>query len=72
MADEGWISTYALQNNVLSADTLGRQAMQDGYITAAKISDGVITVDKLDATLIKYLVEVANVDYAHVDYCRVG
>lgn len=72
MAVKGWIHKFAFQDDALSADTTGRAAMQDGFVNGAKIEDHAVTVDKLDPTLIKYLVEVARVDSAHVDYCRVG
>jgi len=37
MADKGWISPYAFQNNALSKDTLGRSAMEDGFLTEVKL-----------------------------------
>lgn len=41
----------------------------DGTVT---IGAGKITVGMIDATLLKYLVSVARVGYAHVGYCKVG
>ena len=72
MAEKGWIHKFAFQDDALSADTVGRAAMQDNYIQRGKIEDGAITISKLDATLLKYLLSVARVDYGHVDYCKVG
>lgn len=39
MADKGWVGKYAFDNDALSADTLGRSAMADGFIVDAKIND---------------------------------
>lgn len=38
----------------------------------ASIGAGKVTVDMIDSTLLKYLVSVARVGYAHVGYCKVG
>ena len=46
MAEKGWITVYALEDNALSANTLGRAAMQDGFLTNAKIADTQITAGK--------------------------
>lgn len=40
MATKGWISPYAFQDNALSADALGRAAMQDGFLTNEKHNKG--------------------------------
>jgi hypothetical protein len=37
MADKGWISKQAFQNNALSRDTMGRAAMENGYINDDKL-----------------------------------
>lgn len=47
MADKGWISKHALQNDALSADTEGRSAVEDGFLTNAKIAADQITASKL-------------------------
>ena len=39
---------------------------------SVKITGGTITVTQLSSNLLKYLLSVARVDYAHVDYCKVG
>ena len=72
MAEKGWIPKWAFEDNALSADTVGRAAMQDGYIQNAKIADATIEVDKLSASLLRYILEVGRVDYSTVDYCKVG
>ena len=72
MPAHGWINKFAFEDNALTADTLGRAAMQDGYITTAKIEDSTITIGKLGSDLIKLLLEVGRVDYSTVDYCKVG
>lgn len=35
--DSGWLSRWAYQVNSLSADSVGREAMADGYLTEAKL-----------------------------------
>lgn len=72
MANQGWIHKFAFENDALSADTVGRQAMQDEFVTNAKIAVATIEVSRLSVTLLKYLLSAARVDYAHVDYCKVG
>ena len=72
MAVKGWIHRYAFEDNALSADTVGRDAMQDGYVTGAKIALATIDVSNLSANLLKYILSVGRVDYGHVDYCKVG
>jgi len=72
LAEKGWIHKFAFQNDALSADTVGREAMQDGYVTGTKIASATIEVANLSATLLKYLLSVGRVDYGHVDYCKVG
>ena len=47
MAEQGWIHPFAFQNDALSADTVGRQAMADGFVQNAKIEDATITAGKL-------------------------
>lgn len=37
MADKGWISKWAFQNDSLKADSIGRTAMEDGFTTIAKV-----------------------------------
>ena len=49
MPEKGWISKHAFEDNALSADTTGRAAMEDGFITNAKIADSTITAAKLAA-----------------------
>lgn len=39
---------------------------------SAKITDGTITVEKLNATLLKYLVPVARIGSAHIGFCKIG
>ena len=46
MALEGWIHKFAMQDDALAADTIGRAAMEDSFITNAKIADLQITVGK--------------------------
>lgn len=47
MAEKGWVSKWAFQNDALAADTEGREAMADSYILNAKIADSQITAAKL-------------------------
>ena len=69
MAEKGWISKYALQNNALANDEIGRSAMEDGFLSAdssgrakmadsfvntAKLEDGSVTLDKLVSPAIFY------------------
>ncbi len=72
MALKGWIHKFAFQDDALSADTDGRAAMQDGYVTGAKIASATIDVSNLSPALLRYILSVARVDYGHVDYCKVG
>ena len=72
MPAHGWINKFAFEDNALTADALGRAAMEDGYIQNQKVEDGTLTVAKLSSTLLKYLLSVGRVGYAHVDYCKVG
>lgn len=37
MALKGWISKWAFQNNALSRDTMGRAAMEDGFVNDDKL-----------------------------------
>jgi len=46
-AEKGWIHRFAFEDEALSAETVGRAAMQDSYITNAKINNGEITAGKL-------------------------
>ena len=39
--ETGWISPNAFQSGALSADSIGREAMADGYVTAAKLASDV-------------------------------
>lgn len=63
----GWISKWALQPECVETP-----AIKDLAVTGDKIAESTITVAKLDSTLLKYLLSVARVDYAHVDYCKAG
>jgi len=47
--DQGWISKQALKNDALSADSEGRSAMEDGFLTNAKIAADQITASKLSS-----------------------
>lgn len=47
MATQGWIHKFAFQDNALSADTEGRTAMEDLFLTNAKIANSQITATKL-------------------------
>ena len=40
--ETGWISKWAFQAGALSADSVGREAMADGFITAAKIGSNAL------------------------------
>ena len=40
--ETGWLSKYAFQAKALANDSVGREAMEDGYITPAKFNDLVI------------------------------
>ena len=42
------------------------------FDASTRVTDGTITVGKLDSSLLKYLLGVARVDYGHVGYCKVG
>ena len=43
----GWIGKYAFQNGGLAADSVGREAVADGYLTNQMIANGQITAAKL-------------------------
>ncbi len=43
----GWISKHAYQHDSLRADTMGREAMEDGFTTNDKIANTTITATKL-------------------------
>jgi len=45
--ETGWVGKYAFQNAGLSADSVGREAVEDGYLTNEKIADSQITATKL-------------------------
>ncbi len=45
--ETGWIHKFAFQNSALSADTVGREAMEDQYLQNAKIADATITPTKV-------------------------
>lgn len=47
MAEKGWIHKFAFENEALSADTVGRQAMADGYLQNDKIATATITAAKM-------------------------
>lgn len=47
MATKGWIHKFAFENDALSADTTGRQAMADSFLTNEKIANSQITAIKL-------------------------
>lgn len=68
----GWITIDALGDECLEANTRGRGKMADAFVSTAKIQDAAVTIDKVDSTLLKYLLSVARVDYGHVGYCKVG
>ena len=40
--ETGWLSKYAFQAKALANDSVGREAMDDGYLTPAKLNDLVI------------------------------
>jgi hypothetical protein len=42
MAEKGWVSKWAFQDDALSADDLGRAAMADGFIQNAKLDTGAV------------------------------
>ena len=69
MAEKGWISKFAFQNNALSNDEIGRSAMEDGFLSAdaggrakmadsfvntAKLEDKAVTLDKLASASMFY------------------
>jgi len=66
MADKGWISKYAFQNNALTADDIGRLAMQDGYLINDKIADSQITPAKMASAALTFYTGV----YAYAEYGR--
>ena len=72
MPGAGWISKWAFEDNALAADTDGRAAMEDGYITGAKIADATIDIGKLSTTLLGLLLPVGRIDYSSVDYSKIG
>lgn len=37
MADKGWISKHAFRNNALARDSMGRSAMEDGFVDDEKL-----------------------------------
>lgn len=47
--ETGWVNKFAHEANDLSADTTGRQAMQDGYVVNAKVADSTLTATKFYA-----------------------
>ena len=40
--ETGWISPNAFQSGALSADSVGREAMADGYVTQAKLGSNAV------------------------------
>jgi len=54
MAEKGWLSKYAFQNEALAKDSVGRSAMEDQFVNTAKIEDGAITLAKFNSALILY------------------
>lgn len=45
----GWMPKWGFQTDSLAADSIGRQAMADGFIQNAKIDTGTITASKFAA-----------------------
>ena len=45
--EQGWVTKWAYEEDSLSADTLGRLAMEDGYLQNAKIANSTITATKV-------------------------
>ena len=41
--ETGWIGPNAFKAGALSADSMGREAIADGFITAAKIGSNVLS-----------------------------
>jgi len=72
VAVKGWIHKFAFQDNALAADAAGRAAMEDGYLTNAKIADGVITLDKMDTTFLTALAVAGRADETKVGLSLVG
>ena len=67
--------------NIANIPSMGAGQITSGTLHAdripsldasTKITTGTITVGQLSSALLKYLLSVARVDYAHVDYCKVG
>ena len=49
MSEKGWIHRDAFADDALTADTVGRAAMQDEFVTNTKIEDSTITAAKFAA-----------------------
>lgn len=64
---QGWIHEHAMMD-----DSVPNRAIQDDAVTGAKILDGEISVDKLSAALLGYLLPVGRIDYSGMSYCKVG
>ena len=53
-----------------AVDMTGDLTISSAGVTT--IGAGKITVGMIDATLLRFILSVARVDYAHVDYSKVG
>lgn len=72
MADKGWIGPYAFENDALSANTLGRSAMADGFLTNAKIAESTITLAKMADSFLLAFAVTFRVDETKVGLSLVG
>ena len=67
MAKVGWISEHAFEDAAIPT-----RALQDDAVTTGKVVDAAITIDKLDSTLLGYLLPAGRIDYSGVDYSKIG
>ena len=67
MSTLGWVHQGAMND-----DSVGTAEIIDSNVTTAKVADNAITIDKLDSTLLGYLLSVGRIDYSPVDYCKVA
>ena len=59
----GWISKYALQDECVETE-----AIKDLTVTAAKLADNAVLVDKIDSTLLSYFLPFCEIDIGEIDY----
>lgn len=67
MAEKGWISKYAFQDDALDTSTDGRAAMADGYVNTAKLGDAAVTPVKTSGVAIPNVLGAPTVKAGSLD-----